>query len=606
MIGLPWSHRGHRHRTRKPVAGALLLAASLSTALPVAAAEPAESSGPASPRLQLTGLKDQALIRNVGLSVPPVRFGCDASTVTIRRYLDAARKAAVQGLRALGRFNAVIHTSIEADQGCRQPRLDIDAGPPTRVTAVDLDLGTADRILRQSKSFSQWLQNTLPAKGSVLNQGNYRSLRDGVISRVRAQGYLDARWRVHELRVDPATQSARYRLQLDPGKRYRFGTITVRQSILKPELARRLTGIRPGDPYRAASLVAISQNLTGSGYFSDARVRPQLKQRANGAVPVTVRATPSARTAYEFRVGYGTDTGARIGTKVNRRYINDRGHKWSSDLSLSQREQTLKASYSIPRLKDPLNQRYDLYAVVGRQDNNSIRTLSSRTGAQWVRNFNDWTTALFSEYLIERSQFGEASATTNHFWLFGTRVGLRRLDNPLFPTRGFVFNTELSTAARPLLSSTSLLRGRVLLGGMYPLGLWIFKGRVEAGAIKTSRFEDIPKSLRFFAGGDQSVRGYAYESLGPTDSAGQVVGGRYLLVGSAEVMHPIKGKDWYLAAFVDQGNAFDNLSDMRLKTGAGLGLRWRSPIGAVRIDVAYPFNGKSHMPRLHLGIGASF
>lgn len=583
--------------------GVVLSILSLTPIIP-AAAESVRSA--IRPQLQLVGLKDQALIRNVGLSVPPIRFDCDASPVTVRRYLDSARRAAEQGLQALGYFNAEIRVSVVRENDCRQPRLDIDPGLPTRVTAVDLDLGDAAKTLRETAGFRQWLQGATPVKGSVLDQGNYRALRDGVLSRARAQGYLDARWRVHELRVDPGTHSARYRLLLDAGMRYRFGPITVRQPILKSKLAERLAGVRPGDPYRAAALVAISQNLMSSSYFSDVRVRPRLKQRADGAVPVMVRATPAARTAYELRLGYGTDTGARVGAKINRRYINDLGHKWSSDLSFSQREQTLNATYSIPRMKDPLNQRFDLYAVVDRQKNSGIRTLSSRTGAQWVRDFNHWTTSLFSEYLVERSQFGDAPATTNHFWLIGARAGVRYLNDPLFPTRGFVLNTELSTAARPLLSSASLLRGRVLLGGMYPLGQWVLKGRVEVGAIKTNRFEDIPKSLRFFAGGDQSVRGYAYESLGPTDSTGQVVGGRYLLVSSAEIMHPIKGKDWYVAAFVDHGNAFDSLSDMSLKTGAGLGLRWRSPIGAVRIDIAYPFNGSSHTPRLHLGIGADF
>lgn len=567
---------------------------------------PTKPSSSIRPHLQVTGLKDPDLLRNVGLSVPPVRFGCDAAMVTARRYLKDARLKAEQGLRALGYFNAVIHSRLTRENGCLQPLLAIEPGPPTKVTQVAIDLGDAGPVLEKQDGFARWLADARPKLGSVLNQDNYRHLRDDLLSRVRSQGFLDARWKTHELRVDPETRTAQYHLQLDAGQRYRFGSITIRQSLLRPTLANNLMGVKSGDPYTAAALVQISQNLMSSGYFSDVRVRPRLKARANGQVPVVVRTELNPRTSYEFRVGYGTDTGARIGAKIHRRYSNDRGHHWTAGVSLSQRQQTLNATYSIPREKDPLNQRYDIYAVVDREENSGIRTLSSRTGAQWVRNFNRWTTSLFSEYLVERSQYGDAPASTRHFWLFGARAGLQRLDDPLFPTRGFVLSTELSTAARPLLSSASLLRGRVLLGGLYPIGNWILKGRVEAGAIDTNNFDDIPKTLRFFAGGDQSVRGYAYESLGPTDSTGQVIGGQYLLVGSAEIMHPLETRNWYIAAFVDHGNAFNNVNDMALKTGAGLGVRWRSPIGAVRIDIAYPFNGTSHTPRLHLGIGAAF
>jgi translocation and assembly module TamA len=145
-----------------------------------------------------------------------------------------------------------------------------------------------------------------------------------------------------------------------------------------------------------------------------------------------------------------------------------------------------------------------------------------------------------------------------------------------------------------------------MLGGLYPLGDWVFKARTEVGGVVTPDFNSLPKGLRFFAGGDQSVRGYAYQSLGPTDSTGQVIGGKYLFTASTEVMHPVYGRDWWGAVFVDTGNAFDTLSDIKLNTGAGIGVRWRSPVGMVRVDVAYPFDGSSRTPRLHLGIGAAF
>jgi translocation and assembly module TamA len=568
-------------------------------------------AGTVRPQLQITGpIADsayRALILQVGLSVPPVRFDCDASPVMMHRYLHSAAAAAREALQALGYFNARIETRLNQDTDCAMPTMGITPGPLVHIAAVDLVVKNATgEDLTQQPFLGPFINSARPKDGAVLNQGAYTTLRDGIIARVRGAGYLDAQWQQHELQVDPKTNSARIILSLAAGDLYRIGKITIDQSILKPELAENLVGAKTGDTYSTQTLVAMNQNLSGSNYFSDVRVRPQLDQRQAGRVPITIHTVPNPPRSYEFRLGYGTDTGPRMGGKITQRYVNRSGHSWKADLSLAQRKQTLGATYSMPKLSDPLKQHYDLYEVFNREKDNGITTLSATTGVRWVRNFNLWTSSLYSEYLVDRSQFGAELAQTTGFWLFGAHLGRQNLNDPLFPTKGYVFSSGISTAARPLLSSTSLLRAHAMLGGMYPLGDWVFKARAEVGGVVTPDFDSLPKSLRFFAGGDQSVRGYAYQSLGPTDSTGQVIGGKYLFTASTEIMYPVYGRDWWGAAFVDTGNAFDTLSDIKLSTGAGVGVRWRSPVGMVRVDVAYPFDGNSRTPRLHLGIGAAF
>lgn len=571
------------------------------------AADDVARTAVAQPTLQIEGLTEAALIRQVGLSVPTLRLDCTASTVALTRYLDSAKLAAIDALQAYGYFNATLTPSIVPEHDCRDPKLAITLGEPVRIAAVDIALHNADGVnLAEQSAFASFLQTAVPKRDTPLNQSAYTSLRDGVLSRARGAGYLDARWLVHTLKVNPETNTADIALKMDAGRAYHLGAITVEQSILKPELADRLTGAKPGDAYTTQRLVAMNQNLAGTNYFSDVRVRPDLNNRHDGAVPVTIKTEPNTPRSYEIRAGYGTDTGARLGSKVTQRYVNSSGDYWKGDLSLAQRQQTLTGTYSMPRLSDPLNQHYDLYTKFDRESNLGITTVSSTTGAQWARKFNLWTSSLYSEYLLERSQFGEEPAQTSGFLLAGARVGRRDLNDPLFPTQGSVLTASLSGAAKPLLSTASLVRTHVMVGGLYPLGDWVVKGRAEVGAIVTSDFPAMPKSLRFFAGGDQSVRGYAYQSLGPKDATGTVIGGQYLVTASAEVMHPVYGRDWWGAAFVDTGNAFDSLANMNLATGAGVGVRWRSPVGMVRVDVAYPFNGDSRTPRLHLGIGASF
>lgn len=568
-------------------------------------------AGAAHPQLQLTGpimdRSNQALVMQVGLSVPPVRFDCDASTVMVQRYLDSAKQAARQALEALGYFNARIKTSINQESGCSQPVMAITPGSRVHISAVHLVVkNAAGEDLTHQAFLRPFLVSEGPKVGTALNQGHYTLFRDGIIERVRGAGYLDAKWLKHELLVDPKTNTAQIFLTLDAGQIYRIGKITIKQSILKPALAHNLLGVKTGDTYSTQKLVEMNQNLSSKNYFSDVRVRPELNQRKAHTVPIKISTIPNSPHSYELRVGYGTDTGARVGGKITNRYVNQSGDSWKADASLAQRQQTVSATYSMPRLSDPLNQQYDLYEVFDREKDVGIKTLSSTTGIRWVRNFNLWTSSLYTEYLIDRSQFGSEAAQTTGFWLFGARLGRQVLNDPLFPTKGYVLNSSLSTAARPLLSSTSLLRAHLKLSGMYPLGDWVFKARAEVGGLATPDFNSLPKSLRFFAGGDQSVRGYAYQSLGPTDATGQVTGGKYVFTASTAVMHPVYGRNWWGAVFADTGNAFNNLHQIKLYTGAGIGLRWRSPVGTVRVDAAYPFDGTSHAPRFYLGIGATF
>jgi translocation and assembly module TamA len=127
--------------------------------------------------------------------------------------------------------------------------------------------------------------------------------------------------------------------------------------------------------------------------------------------------------------------------------------------------------------------------------------------------------------------------------------------------------------------------------------------RVNVGATLVDETASLPVSLRFFAGGDNSVRGYGYKSLGPVDDEGNVRGGRYLVTGSVEYEHPVFGDDWWAAAFVDAGNAFDD--DPELEVGYGVGLRWFSPVGRIRLDLAFPADTRDDDWRIHFALGAA-
>lgn len=557
----------------------------------------------AAPRIQVLGLTDTALITNVGLSVPQIAFGCDASNAQARRYLRSAKESANNALQALGHFNATIEKRVEHRRDCIVPILEIDAGPPTYLTEVTLDI---PQNLRDFRSIAEFIADNTPEIDAPLVQREYDRLRDGIRDRAHRLGYLDARFSQRQLRVDPETQTAKIILVMDSGERYHFGDIAIHQDILNPELVSQMAGVFPGDDYTSNRLLQINRNLGSTDYFRAVTVRPVLEQRADLQVPVDVQTTINPRTTYEFRAGYGTDTGPRVGARMIRRYINKRGHNIDARTSISQIAQRVEAAYSIPRRSDPLAQQYDIYARANREDNNNIETLSSTIGAQWAVDRERWSTSIFTEYLLERSKYGRQPASTSNFLLLGARAGIKELDDPLFPTEGIVISTSLQGASEELGSSTSLLRGTAFAGMYIPLGDFIFKLRGEGGAVISDGFDQVPKSLRFFTGGDNSVRGYDFESLAPKDADGQLVGGQYQLVGSFEAMYPVVGDDWYLAGFIDTGNAFNDLDDMDLHTGTGMGVRWRSPIGQVRADIGVPLTGETNNITFHIGIGADF
>jgi len=259
----------------------------------------------------------------------------------------------------------------------------------------------------------------------------------------------------------------------------------------------------------------------------------------------------------------------------------------------------------VPLLVDVAARHLGADARATREDNNDILTTAAATGVQWVRETDPWTRSLFTEYLLDRTRYGDDPAESNGFAILGGRLGYQGLDEPLFPSQGVVFDVSLQGAAEPIASAASFVRGRAFAGGYLSVGDWIFAARGEAGVIVTDQFDKMPRSLRFFTGGDRSVRGYEYESLSPRDEDGTRIGGKYLLVGSVEVMVPVVDDDWYAAAFVDTGNAYID-PEAELKTGAGVGVRWRSPVGMIRVDVAQPLDGSGDLPMLHLGLGAAF
>jgi translocation and assembly module TamA len=412
---------------------------------------------------------------------------------------------------------------------------------------------------------------------------------------------------------------------LDTGERYYFGPVTFEQNLLNNKFLHKFVPFAPGQPYNSEKLIDMQLALSESEYYSQINIsaphgqatrksvlapwflnlmfperQETLQPSGKLEIPVTVEAKPSKSQSYNISLGYGTDTGPRLGFGLKLRHINRYGHQFRINTRLSQIERTLHAAYDIP-IKDVTQDRLSFTGTISNEDYGDIT--STLYGVGVVRDTH-WALGRNRFYLKFEREYYDLGGGNRHSDLLypGYHFTLKKADNLMFTHNGVSLMTDVRGASSALGSSTDFARADVAANAVYSVIPSIrFVFRSEFGAITASDFSDVPPSQRFFAGGARSVRGYSYQKISPENRAGDHIGGRYLVVGSIET-------DWFfykkfgIAAFFDAGDVENSLSDIDFKKGAGLGFRWGSPVGMVRFDIAYPFDSSSDL-HIHFSLG---
>ena len=516
----------------------------------------------------------------------------------VRTLHARARDEIRQALAPFGYYRPVIEDELQALDAGWQARYRIEAGAPIPLTTVDIQLlGPA----ADDPEF-QRLLTMLPLKtGDPLRHDHYEQAKRRLLDHAREYGYFDAGFRRQELRIDLARYTAEVVLHLDSGQRYRFGTVRFQQADgLNPALLARFVSFKPGEPYRASTVLALQAALSDSDYYRRVDVLPQPAAAEDLQVPIDVQLTPHKPDKYTLGFGYGTDTGVRGKLGWERRLINDEGHRFGVAIDVSQIRNAFNARYTIP-VGDPRTDRL-LYEATWTDDHPETSTSRAGTvGASYLHARGSWRETLSLKYHQEDFETGTESGRSS---LIIPGIDWLRVvaDDRIAPRRGWRLGFGLRGAAEALASDVSFLQARINGKLIWPLASGSrLLARADAGATTVSRFEDLPATLRFYAGGDVSVRGYAYNDLGPRDATGQVIGGQYLTVASLELEQRLAGR-WSAALFYDSGRAFSESSEP-FSSGAGIGLRWQSPIGPVRIDVASALSEPKRPFRLHVVIG---
>lgn len=558
----------------------------------------AAAAGARGVRVELEGLP-RDLRRNVTatLSIARRQERRRATDAYLRHLHSRAEDEIRRALEPFGYYRPIVRTELVTGRTW-VARYRVDPGPPLRLDTVRVEVQGEGRT---DPEFTKRVAGFPLREGDVLRHAAYETGKAAFETAAAHGGYVDGQFLLHRVRVDLERNAGAIELIFDTGRRHTFGDVFFDQDVLEPGMMRSFVTFRMGDAMDFRKMLQLQTDLSGTGYFSRVEVTPEHGAAENAQVPILVVLTPSRPSRLSGGVGYGTDDGARLRTLTEFRRLNGWGHRAEIETRLAQIDKGAGARYMIPTP----NPRTDLASVSASWRDQRTTVSSSEiamAGVSLLRRLGPWQATAEVNYQRETFRIGPDQGTRVFLVPGGTWERVRA-DNRFDVRNGDRLRLHLRGGHTGLFSDATFLQGRADARYILGIGAARLIGRFDAGFTSASAFRALPPSLRFFAGGATSVRGYPFQSLGPRDSLGRVIGGRHLLIGSIEADHRFLPR-WGAAVFYDVGNAMDRWRD-RVYHGAGAGVRWWSPVGLVRVDVGWGLNrGQSGRGvELHLVMG---
>ena len=528
----------------------------------------------------------------------------DLTDGQVRRLADRAVDEATDALRPFGYYAPTIRSRTTRDGDDWIVRLRIKPGKPVLMRKVEVTLSGPGREHPELVAIAR---TSALQPGTQLDHATYERLKADLLRTALERGFLDARLMRHELDVDPANHVADARIEIETGGRYEFGELRIEQDAVRPELLQGFIRFAPGQPFSQNQVRKTQFALEDSNYFSTVSVSPGDRDPETLTVPVTISGERIRRDRFGVSLGYGTDTSVRGRFTWDNRLVNDRGHRWRVETTLSSPMQELIGRYIIP-IGDPTLEKLEFS---GGYTNEELADLDSERfeivgGLTQV--MGNWQRVLFLKVNRERTGFPDGTSNTDLLLIPGVSYASLPPNFLTGWTREAAYYLELSGSPQTFGSDASYLRFYGRAERVWPItGPWRVRARGELGTSWVDEFSELPASQRFFAGGDRSVRGFALDELSPlteVETNGTVTqkrfGGEHKLVASLELERDLP-RDFVAAAFFDTGNAFDEWGDP-LEYSAGIGLRWRLPMLMIGIDVAQALSESGKNPRIHLNI----
>jgi translocation and assembly module TamA len=529
---------------------------------------------------------------------------CDSPDWRVRRLFNDAEKEIRAALEVVGYYHVEIEKNIETGATCWQANFAITLGQPVVLRKVSIEI-SADDTQGETKDteLAKAVEECALRTGDVLQHASYDACTRRIARIARERGYFSAKFIERRIDVFPEQYAADITLYFKTGPRYVFGVTSFDQDVLDTDLVERFINLTPGEPYDATIVRRLKRDLITSAYFDQVVFTPTPRGEPYFDVPIHVELTAGKKYQYNAGIGFATDVGPKLRFGVLNRRINKKGHNIEFEVNLSKVISDVGVTYRIPLDKPKDWFTIDTFYKV--EDNDSFLSELFSAGIQRIqKRDNGWIRTLFLNLRLEQYETGAIDDGDSELLTPGVSYAFIEEDYPPRPLAGHRSSVQTRGALDGAVSDTSFLQ---LYGSTkWVFGLWPgarLLPRAEVGATLIDELDTLPASVRYYAGGDTSVRGYAYNSLGPTDEFGAVVGGENLLVGSIEIDQQIF-TDWSVAAFVDSGNAYDAIKDFDPATGVGAGIRWFSPLGPIRFDVAVPLDENAPDDyRVHITLG---
>ena len=531
----------------------------------------------------------------------------DITAAELRAAYGQVDEAVKQALEPFGYYDVQVDKSLTGDAASGwKANITVLRGEPVIVRRATVEVVGEGRDQRRVRSAVESFQ---PREGARLDHATYEASKAVIETALRGSGYLDSEALQKRVAVFADEHAVDVDLRYESGPRYKFGDVRFAGDAPFPEkFLEEFIPWRDDGWFNSEQVLNLQQRLVDADYFELVSVQPALDERKDGTVPIDVLLKRDQRTVYTGEVYYSTDFGGGVRLGAERRWLNKKGHKADVAAEYSQRLQEGAIHYQIPR-PGREDRSYD-FGVAYRDETTDVsrsrnfQIAASRSEKRW----HGFTRTLGIKYLVGDFELGQNEdeleyGSSKLLWAEGT-LSRRRVNDRLSPRKGYVFDLGLRLASETLVSDTDIaqawLRGTYLI----PQGEQSrIKLRGEVGGMTVGNFDALPPDLRFFAGGDRSIRGFDYHEIGEQNANGLIIGGKYLAVASAEYEWYFK-EDWGAAVFVDAGDAFSDR--FAVNVGAGVGARWRSPLGPIRIDVGFPVHTDRDLEnswRLHVQLG---
>ena len=514
------------------------------------------------------------------------------------QFYEAIKK----GLRAKGYYEP----EIEFEQttnflGSAVIVANVNSGEPVRIEATNINL-TGEAL--QDSDYLDLLK-TVPVKGTVLDHGVYDHFKNTLTGLAMRKGFFDAQLFKSQLAVAPQLYQGFWHIDYDSGERYRFGRVTFQNSQIREDYLENMVPFKEGDYYSSAQLAELSRRLSSTSWFNSVVVSPNFDSiYGDKQIPMETLLTPRKKNAMELGLGYSTDVGPRAKIIWKRPWINTRGQSLEASTTVSQPEQLLDFTYKIPLKKNPIEHYYLVQTGFKREDQNDTESDSTTVNvARYWDLSSGWQRSINLRWSLDH--FTQAAETHTTMLLYpGVNINRTRKRGGLMPGWGDSQRYSIDVSNGAWGSDVNFVVFQTQ-------NVWIrtladrhrFIARGNFGWIETNGFDRVPPSLRFFAGGDRSIRGYKYKDISPKDSEGRLTGASKLVTGSLEYQYNVAGK-WWGAAFFDAGEAVNDFNSNDIKKGAGVGIRWQSPVGPIKLDVARPIGDPDkHGIQVYIGLG---